>query len=61
MNRALVVGAVALMMAACADGESKDQIQAHAAASKSSVNLLTIKTRDFVFYDMPDTILAGAT
>lgn len=61
MNKVLIVGALTVMLAACTEGESKEQQQPNGAAAPSSVNLLTIKTRDFVFYDMPDTIPAGAT
>ena len=45
--------AMLLAIAACAPVESREQAAAP--------NAITVRTRDFAFYDMPDTIPAGPT
>ena len=61
MKMSLIATAAAVVLAACVAGESKQQGGEDEAPAAGRINQLTIKTRDYVFYDMPDTITAGAT
>lgn len=61
MNNIVLIGVIALAFAACSTGESKEQQHATIATNAAVINEVTIRTRDYVFYDMPDSILAGAT
>jgi uncharacterized cupredoxin-like copper-binding protein len=61
MKNILLTGAVALALAACTTGESKEQDHSASTITAAALNEVTIRTKDYVFYDMPDTVLAGAT
>lgn len=61
MKNAIITGALALAIAACSAGESKEQSHESKAITARVMNEMTIRARDYVFYDMPDTIVAGAT
>jgi uncharacterized cupredoxin-like copper-binding protein len=61
MKNVLVAALLTAALAACTRGESREQQPADDDKTVVVVNELTIKTRDFVFYEMPDTIEAGAT
>jgi hypothetical protein len=61
MRNIFMTGAVALALAACTAGESKEQDNHATAITGAVVNNITIRTRDYVFYETPDTVLAGAT
>jgi hypothetical protein len=61
MKQAIFTGVMALAVAACTAGESKEQDQAGTPITGGVINEVTIRTRDYAFYEMPDTILAGAT
>jgi hypothetical protein len=61
MKNVVMTGAVALALAACTAGESKEQDHNTTAITGAVVNDITIRTRDYVFYETPDTLLAGAT
>lgn len=61
MKNTILTATMALALAACTTGESKEQEHAVTATTGAVVNDITVRTRDYVFYDMPDTVLAGAT
>jgi hypothetical protein len=61
MKNPVLTSAMVLALAACTAGESKEQDHTTETVTASVVNEVTIRTRDYVFYEMPDTILAGAT
>lgn len=61
MKQAILTGVMALALAACTAGESKEQDHAGTAITAGVINEVKIRTRDYAFYEMPDTILAGAT
>lgn len=61
MKQVLMMTAAAFALAACTAGESKEQVHAAADVSSAAPNVITVKTRDYVFYEMPDSIPAGAT
>ncbi len=61
MKKSLLAIATAIALAACVAGESKQQGGEDDPPAAGRINKLTIKARDYVFYDMPDTITAGAT
>jgi uncharacterized cupredoxin-like copper-binding protein len=61
MKRILTTSVLALALAACAAGESKEQDHNGTAVRAGAMNEITVRTRDYVFYEVPDTIPAGAT
>jgi hypothetical protein len=61
MKQTLTTSILALALAACAAGESKEQNNRVAAKTAGAMNEFTVRTRDYVFYEVPDTIPAGAT
>jgi uncharacterized cupredoxin-like copper-binding protein len=61
MKHAIITGGLALALAACVAGESKEQQHSASAITAGAMNEITVRTRDYVFYDMPDTVPAGAT
>jgi hypothetical protein len=56
-----MIGAAALALCGCTTGESKQQEHGELRASNVMPNEITIRTRDYAFYEMFDTITAGAT
>ena len=61
MKQLILTGMLALAAAACTAGESKEQDHTATTTTEGVVNQVSIRTRDYAFYEMPDTILAGAT
>lgn len=61
MKKVLIAGAMMLALSACTRGETKEQGTAETDKTVVVVNEVTVRTRDFVFAEMPDTIQAGAT
>jgi uncharacterized cupredoxin-like copper-binding protein len=61
MKKVLIAGAMMVAISACTRGETKEQNTDDAAKTVVVVNDVTVRTRDFVFLDLPDTIPSGAT
>lgn len=61
MKKAIVAGMLGAALCACARAETSEQQSGQSDQSVVAVNNVTIKARDYVFYEMPDTIQAGAT
>ena len=61
MKKVLIAGAMMLALSACTRGETKEQSTDETAKTVVVVNEVTVRTRDFVFLDLPDTIQSGAT
>jgi hypothetical protein len=61
MKKVLIAGAWLFALSACTRGESKEQRPADTNKTVLVVNEVTVRARDYAFYDMPDTIPAGAT
>ncbi len=61
MKKVLIAGAMMVAMSACTRGETKEQNTDDAAKTVVVVNEVTVRTRDFVFLGLPDTIPSGAT
>jgi hypothetical protein len=61
MKKLMVPGMLALALAACTRGESREQQPVENHKTVVVVNEVTIRARDYVFYEMPDSIPAGAT
>ena len=61
MKNELVAALLAVSVCACTRGETKVQQPTADDKTVVVVNEVTVKARDFAFYDMPDTISAGAT
>lgn len=61
MEKVVVAGVLAIALAGCTRAETKEQQPVEDGRTVVVVNEVTVRTRDFVFYDMPDTIPAGAT
>jgi uncharacterized cupredoxin-like copper-binding protein len=61
MKRTVMTGIFALALAACSAGESKEQQHSSTTIKAGAMNQITIRTRDYVFYEVPDSIPAGAT
>jgi hypothetical protein len=57
----MMIGAAALALAACTAGETKPQEHGEMEASTIAPSEITIRARDYAFYEMYDTIMAGAT
>ena len=60
MKNILMIGAV-VALCGCTAGESKQQERREAGASTVAPTEITIRARDYAFYEMFDTIMAGAT
>jgi hypothetical protein len=61
MKNVLIAGVMTLALSACTRGETKEQTSEENAKTVVVVNDVTVRTRDFVFLDLPDTIPSGAT
>lgn len=61
MKNVYVAGLLTVALCACTRGETKEQQPLEHDKTVVVVNEVMVKARDFVFYDMPDTIAAGAT
>lgn len=61
MKNMMMMAAAALALSGCTAGESKQQDHGELPASPAAPNEITIRTRDYAFYEMFDTITAGAT
>ena len=61
MKHILMMAAAALALAGCTAGESKEQEHRPVGAAAAEPNVITVRTRDYVFYEMPDSIPAGPT
>jgi uncharacterized cupredoxin-like copper-binding protein len=57
----MMIGVAALALCGCTAGESKQQGHGELPASTVAPNEITIRTRDYAFYEMFDTIVAGGT
>jgi hypothetical protein len=57
----LMIVAATVALCGCTAGESKQQEHSEPGASTAAPTEITIRTRDYVFYEMFDTIMAGAT
>ena len=61
MKQVLMITAAAFALAACTTGESKEQEHTAAEVSTADPQTITVRTRDYVFFEMPDSVAAGAT
>ena len=61
MKNVFVAGMLAVAVSACTRAETREQQKVEDHKTVVVVSEVTIRARDYVFYDMPDTIPAGAT
>ncbi len=61
MKQTIITGMLMVALAACTRGETREQNHVDDAKTVVVVNEITVRTRDYAFYDMPDTVMSGAT